>query len=166
MSRSPRADCLRSLAAVRVQQARATLPGIRKYAEVVDEALAEALALVPPADDPMPTAPERGAAALIVLCGEHGFVGAFNERVLDRAAAELSGPDDRLLVIGTRGAALAAERRLPIGWTAPMATQGDGVAEAARRAAHEVYARAAEGSITRAAIVYARSSGARRPRSR
>ena len=151
---------MRSLAAVRVQQARAALPGIRTYTDVVDAALAEALALAPPAQGAVKAAePSRGGAALvIVFSSEHGFVGAFNERILDRAAIELARPKDRLLVVGSRGAALAAERRMPRAWTTAMATRSDGVVETARRVAHEVYGRVAEGDLGRVAIVYARSS--------
>jgi F-type H+-transporting ATPase subunit gamma len=154
-------SAMRSLAAVRVQQARATLPGIRTYTEVVDAALVDALSLVPPAPIVQSAKEARGAALVVVLASEHGFVGAFNERVLDRAATEIGRPRDQLLVVGSRGAALAAERRMPIAWRCPMATRSDGVLETARRVAQEVYARVAEGDLARVAIVYARSgSGA------
>jgi F-type H+-transporting ATPase subunit gamma len=157
---------MRSLAAVRVQQARGALPAIRKYTEVVEGALAEAFALGPPAGGPSPPAPAEalhdGAAsgsAAIVFSSEQGFVGAFNEHVLERAAAQLSAPGDLLFVVGARGAALAAERRLAVAWTAPMTTHGGGLAEVARRVSQEVYRRAGRGELRRVTLVYARSSG-------
>jgi F-type H+-transporting ATPase subunit gamma len=149
---------MRSLAAVRVQQARDALPAIRRYTEVVEGALADAFALGPRADEPLPDG-AAGDSAAIVFSSEQGFVGAFNEHVLERAAAQLSSPGDLLLVVGARGAALAAERRLEIAWTAPMATQGGGVPEVARRVSEEVYRRAGRGELRRVTLVYAKSSG-------
>jgi F-type H+-transporting ATPase subunit gamma len=150
---------MRSLAAVRVQQARGALPGIRKYTEVVDGALASAFALAPRAVEPIGT-PDVGTGSMsIVFSSEQGFVGAFNERVLDRATARPTASGDRLLVVGSRGATLAAERRVAVAWTVPMATHGDGVAPVARRVAREVYRRAAEGELRRVTLVYAKTSG-------
>jgi F-type H+-transporting ATPase subunit gamma len=150
---------MRSLAAVRVQQARGALTGIRKYTEVVDGALAQALTLALPSGGPTGGAPVGGSCAVIAFSSEQGFVGAFNEHILDRAAAQLSGPGDRLLVVGSRGSALAAERRLEVAWTVPMTTHGEGVTEVARRVAEEVYQRAGRGELRRVALVYARTSG-------
>jgi len=67
----------------------------------------------------------REAHLLLVVFSEHGFVGGFNERLLDRAEEELEGQG--LWVIGTRGAVLAAERGLETDWSSPMATHSGGV---------------------------------------
>jgi len=65
---------------------------------------------------------------LIAVCAEHGFVGAFNERLVDRAEAELqASPLSKLAVVGRRGAMLAEERGLPIAVSFPMATHVGGV---------------------------------------
>jgi F-type H+-transporting ATPase subunit gamma len=155
---------MRSLAAVRVQQARGALPAILKYTGVVEEALADAFALGSRAGEPSPEgAGAASGAAAIVFSSEQGFVGAFNEHVLERAARELSRPGDTLLVVGARGAALAAERRLPVAWTGAMTTQDGGVVDVARRIAQEVYRRAARGELRRVTLVYARSSGGAPP---
>ena len=149
---------MRSLAAVRVQQARAALPGIRKYTEIVEGALAQALALeARPVEPPDPAAPP-GLSAAIAFTSEQGFVGAFNERVLEKAATQLTRPGDLLLVVGSRGAALAAERRLAVAWTAAMTTHGDGVVEVARGVAQEVYRRAGSGDLGHVSLVYARTA--------
>src|SRR5579871_5548879 len=106
---------MRSLSAVRVQQAHETLLGIREYARIVESALAQATRRLPLASSPSgagePTA--SLTTTLVVFGSEHGFVGAFNEHLLDRALAHLGGPRDRFLVIGSRAAVLAAERRHP-----------------------------------------------------
>lgn len=149
---------MRSLAAVRVQQARSALLGIRKYTEVVDGALAEALALASRAGETSTSAATGGSAA-IAFSSEQGFVGAFNEHILERAAAELTHPADRLLVVGARGAALAAERHLAVAWAVPMTTHGEGVVNVARSVAREVVRRAGRGELHRVTLVYAKTSG-------
>jgi len=152
---------MRSLAAVRVQQAHGALPSVLRYTAVIEEALACALAQGAPAERPAEPASSdapEGGSATIVFSSEQGFVGAFDERVLERTAAQLAHPGDSLLVIGARGAALAAERGLAVAWTVSMSTQGAGVVDVARRVAHEVYRRAARGELRRVTLVYARSS--------
>jgi F-type H+-transporting ATPase subunit gamma len=152
---------MRSLAAVRVQQARGALPGIRKYTEVVDGALAQAFSLgaLGPREGGPSAAPEGSGSAVIAFSSEQGFVGGFNERVLDRAGAQLGTPRDRLLLVGSRGAALAAERHLEVAWTTPMTTHGEGVASVARSVAQEVYRRARGGGLRRVTLVYAKTAG-------
>lgn len=87
----------------------AALPATRRYVGIMEEAIAEAAALpgaLPSGEDWVwPT----GARVLLVVCSEHGFSGTFNERLLDRAV-ELSDPESRLIVVGSRGADLARER--------------------------------------------------------
>ncbi|RME63721.1 MAG: hypothetical protein D6782_09705, partial [Alphaproteobacteria bacterium] len=64
---------LRALAASHVQEAQAALPGIRRYVAVVEHAIAEGAALLPRADAlTVSGAPSPKAAALIVVCSEHG----------------------------------------------------------------------------------------------
>jgi F-type H+-transporting ATPase subunit gamma len=150
---------MRSLAAVRVQQVRAALPAVRQYAEVVDEALAEAFALDPLAAPTSAAAKVPTSVVAIVFSSEQGFVGAFNERVLDRAGAELGGPRDSLLVVGSRGAALARERRLAVAWTTAMTTRSDGVVAVGRVITREVLRRARVGELHRVVLVYARTNG-------
>ncbi len=150
---------MRSLAAVRVQQARGALPAVRKYTAVIEGALARAFSLGSGAGQPSGTTGAAPSSAAIVFSSEQGFVGAFNERVLERAATELARPSDRLLVVGSRGAGIAAERRLAVAWTIPMTTHGGGVADVARRVAEEVYRRARDADLRRVTLVYAKSTG-------
>jgi F-type H+-transporting ATPase subunit gamma len=151
---------MRSLAAVRVQQAHGALPAILKYTTVVEAALADAFSLGPPPAPPAAgEATAREGSVAIVFSSEQGFVGAFNERVLERAATQLAQPGDSLLVVGARGASLAAERHLAVAWTTAMATHGGAVVDVARRVAKEVYRRAALGELRRVVLVYAKGSG-------
>ena len=152
---------MRSLAAVRVQQAHGALPAILGYTRVVEDGLADAFALGSRAepDGAGDVGRAAGGSATIVFSSEQGFVGAFNERILERAATQLAQPGDSLLVVGARGASLAAERRLTVAWTVSMATHGGSVVDVARSVAQEVYRRAARGELRRVALVYAKSSG-------
>jgi F-type H+-transporting ATPase subunit gamma len=143
---------MRSLAGMRVQEAQRALPGIRSYAASMAAAIGAALLLMPEA--PAAAAPP-GRRALILCTAEHGFVGGFNERLVESAAATLA-PADTLFVLGSRGAALALERGWRQAWTRPMATRPAGVSETAERLATELYARIARGELARVEIMFGR----------
>ncbi len=128
---------IRALAAAHVQEAQAALPGIRRYVEVVENAIAEGASLLPPGDTRRGGAATRGGGVLIAVTSEHGFVGGFDEQLLDRVASDLR-PGQALGVIGRRGAALAAERGLAVAWSVPMATHVGGVLGVTRRAADRI----------------------------
>lgn len=118
-------QALRALAASRLQEALAALPGIRAYSDIVAEALADALAL---GGTGVRSTGRR--AAMVVVCSEHGFAGGFNARLLDEAAARLR-PGQDLIVIGKRGGVTAAERKLTPDLVLPTATHIAGVGDAA-----------------------------------
>jgi F-type H+-transporting ATPase subunit gamma len=144
---------MRSLASMRMQEAHRALPGIRRYAQAMATAIGGALLLLPER-----TAAERAAGgrrALILCTAEHGFVGGFNERVLDAAAKE-STAGDALFILGTRGALLAQEQGRPIAWSYPMATRLESVPDAVRRLTAELYRRIVRGTITRAEVMFVR----------
>ncbi len=135
---------IRALAAAHVQEAQAALPGIRRYVEVVEDAIAEGASLLPRGDGRA----GRGRShdgVLIAVASEHGFVGGFDEQLIDRAEAVLA-PGQHLGIIGRRGAALAAERGLAVAWSEPMATHVGGVLGVTRRVADRL-ANAATASI-------------------
>jgi F-type H+-transporting ATPase subunit gamma len=144
---------MRSLAGMRVQEAQRALPGIRSYAGSMAAAIRAALLLMPPQPPEVPAKP--GRRALVLCAAEHGFVGGFNERLVESAAATLD-PSDALFVLGSRGAALAFERGWPAVWTRPMATRPAGVPETVNRLATELYARIARGEIARVEILFGR----------
>jgi len=140
---------LQALAASHVQEAQDSLDGIRKYVDVVEGGIADGVALLSRTDAKASVLGPSDAGALIVVCSEHGFVGAYNERLLDRAVAERK-PGQRLVVIGRRGAVLAAERGLDVDRSFPMATHIGGVLGVTRRVAEEL------AFVSTADVVFAR----------
>jgi len=144
---------MRSLASMRVQEAQRALPAIRRYAETMAAGIGAALMLVPDAGAANRTAKFR--RALILYMAEHGFVGSFNERVLD-ATEKLLDPEDALFVLGSRGAAAVRERDRPMLWAYPMATRPEGVPETIRHLTVELYGWIARGDLARIEVVFAR----------
>jgi F-type H+-transporting ATPase subunit gamma len=143
---------MRSLASMRVQEAYRALPGIRRYAETMAAAIGSSLRLMPEASFARQAAP--GHRAFVICTAEHGFVGGFNARVLD-AAERLLDPEDALFVLGSRGAALAKERR----WTTaghPMATRPEGVPETVRPLTVQLYRMIVRGHIARVDVMFVR----------
>ncbi|MEK0083944.1 F0F1 ATP synthase subunit gamma [Benzoatithermus flavus] len=144
---------MRGIAAARLQQARALLPGIEAHAGLVGRAIATALRLEDGGEPP----PGRGGTpplALVLFCAEQGFAGIFSERILEAAGPDLASAT--LLVAGCRGAVLLAERGLAPAVALAMATQAGRIAHVADRLAEALYARVAAGRIVRADLVHAR----------
>ena len=106
--------------------------------------------------DPAPKKP-RGAVGhvVIVLCAEQGFAGTFNERVLDAAERRLKSDAAELLVVGNRGAMVAAERGLVFGWSAPMVSHAEEVPVLASRITDALYERLEKGRAVRVTVVHA-----------
>jgi F-type H+-transporting ATPase subunit gamma len=143
---------MRSLAGMRVQEAQRALPGIRRYAESMAAAIGASLLLMPQLVPE--TKEDRGHRALILCAAEHGFVGGLNERLIEAAEAILR-PSDLLFVLGSRGAALAVERGRKAAWTRPMATRPSGAPDTTNHITREVYARIAQGEISRVEVMFA-----------
>ncbi len=138
---------LRAMAGSRVQEAQGALAGIRRYVEVVERAIAENATLL--AREPIyPHAGAGEGGFLIVVTSEHGFTGAFNDRLIARAREEITG-GRKLAVIGRRGAELAQESQLDVEWSVPMATHIGGVPGVARQVADRLT------DVTTARIVFA-----------
>ncbi len=127
---------MRSLAGIRVQEAQRDLPGIRRYAGTMADAIGSVLPFL---DDAKPGTAGAGKSgrAVVLLVAEHGFAGGFNERLLE-AAKERLRPGDRLFVLGGRGAAMGAERGLAPDWTHAMATRSAGALETTTRLSSEL----------------------------
>jgi F-type H+-transporting ATPase subunit gamma len=146
---------MRAMAAARLQEAQAALAGTRAYADVIGDALAEALPLLPDASG-RPVAGARAPAGTVLFMAEHGFTGAFNDELADAAG---SASDEALFVIGSRGRVLLEERgRTPI-WTTEMATHAGAIADTARRVAGALYHRFERGSLAAVAILFLRHRG-------
>ena len=147
---------MRSLAAMRVQEAEHALCGIRRYAEMMLAAIGAGLLLVP--EPAAGTHPERRRRALILCMSELGFVGEFNTRLADAAKAAFES-EDQLFILGSRGAELASEHGLQIAWSAPIATRPRGAPETVHVLADELYRRIAQSGISRVEAMFGRHSG-------
>lgn len=145
---------MRGIAARRAQQSRAQLPGMRAYAAVIAGAIAAALPLLPEAPPAGRTAGRRG---VILFGAEQGFVGAFNDRMLDAAAPLLAGAS--LFLVGTRAVMLAEERHLAVVWHCGMAPHLDAVPAVAGRVADALYERIAAAGLDRVSLVFPVWSG-------
>ena len=144
---------MRSLAGMRVQESQRALPGIRSYADSMASAIGSALLLMP---QPIENDPQDQTRRALILCmAEHGFVGGFNERMLEAAEGTLK-PADLLFVLGSRGAALTFERGHKIAWTRPIATRLAGAPDAVNRLTNELYTRIARGDVRRVEVMYGR----------
>jgi len=144
---------MRSLAGMRVQESQHALPGIRSYADAMANAIGSALLLLPrPGPDQHQ---DHGRRALILCMAEHGFVGGFNERMLEAAEAILK-PSDLLFVLGSRGASLALERGRKLQWMKPMATRLAGAPDTINRLTNELYTRIAHGAVARVEVMFGR----------
>lgn len=152
---------MRSLAGMRVLEAQRALPGIRRYADSMASAIGSALLLMP---DALPDArAAKGRRALILCTAEHGFVGGFNEHLIEATETVLA-PEDALFVLGSRGAALAQERGQSPAWARPMATRSTSVPETVRTLAVELYQHIARGAVSRVEVLYARHHQGSAPR--
>jgi F-type H+-transporting ATPase subunit gamma len=144
---------MRSLASMRVQEAHRALPGIRRYAETMAEAIGSALLLMP--EPSLARGAARGPRAFILCTAEHGFVGGFNARFIDAAEGVL-GVGDTLLVLGSRGAALTRERGWTPAWMHPTATRPDGVPEIIRQLTAQLYRLILRGHVAHVDLMFAR----------
>jgi F-type H+-transporting ATPase subunit gamma len=146
---------MRGSAAARSREARSRLDGIRAYAAAIGAAIGQAQALAPESE-PQPRRNEhKERHVVVVLCAEQGFAGTFNERVLDAAEDYLKSGSAELLVVGDRGAMVAAERGLTIGWSAPMVAHAEEVPALASRITDALYSRLEEGRVTQVTVVHA-----------
>jgi len=142
-------QALRALAASHMQEATAALGGIRQYVTVVEDAIAAVADMLARIDARAPYGDGEDHRVLVVVCSEHGFVGALNERLLDRAESEIRS-GWQLAVIGRRGMIAAEERKLATSWCVPMATHVGGVAGVTRGVSGRL------ANIAEADIIFAR----------
>jgi F-type H+-transporting ATPase subunit gamma len=142
---------MRAIAAARAQQSRGLLPGIRAYAAVIAQAIAQALRLLPEEH-----ASNRGAVStrcgLILFTAEQGFVGAFSDRMLEASRPLL--PHAEVFLVGSRGAMLADEQHVRTAWQTGMALHSDGAATVAARVCDALYERLPGSQFARVELVF------------
>lgn len=122
---------LEALAATHYRAAQDALQVSTRHLEIVTRAIGSLSLAEPPSGSSAPQ-PQNRAGVMIAVGSEHGFVGAFNERILDRVEAELF-ERETLILIGQRGAQIAGERSLKIGRTHAMAAHANSVPTLARQ---------------------------------
>ena len=144
---------MRGSATARVQEARDHAAAIRAYAGTIGEAIAEALAMFPvPEADRAPGQDKRGA--VILIAAEQGFVGTYNEQVFAAADPLLSGGND-LLLVGHRGAILAAEAHRHVRWSGEMIVHPAQAVALVTRMTDALFAMLAEASVAEVRVVHA-----------
>ena len=136
-------NAMRGIAAARAQQARTLLAAVDGYALIIAAAIGSAVSLLP--SDRQGGAAGSTRCGLILFCAEQGFAGAFSERILDAAGADLISSD--LFLVGTRGATAAAQRNIVPRWKSAMPSQSLGIPKLADGIAEALYARIATGEI-------------------
>jgi len=146
-------NAMRGVAAARAQQSRQQLETVQKYADVVATTISQVLAMTP--NLPASSAHGKGAALLILFCAEHGFAGAFSEKIF--AAADPGLADQVLFIVGTRGQQMARARKLTPAWSEPMMAQLDNAAALADRLVTALTRQLHGGAIERVDIIYART---------
>lgn len=152
---------LRALAGIRVQEAQATLQGIRLYSNSIANALGQAANLLD-SDETKSLVGLKGQAyahdkLLIVFMSEHGFVGNYNQILIKRTEQETHKTGEKIFILGSRGIATATEHGLIMDGGTPMITHQASVLKLARTLSHEVYRRIAIDNIHRVSLVFARS---------
>jgi F-type H+-transporting ATPase subunit gamma len=148
-------SAMRGIAAARSREARARLDGVRAYASAVGTAIGTALGLASERAAPASGRRRQEARLLIVLSGQQGFAGSFNDRVLDRAAALTKSRPTEILLVGDRGAMVAAERGMAVTPVAPMVVHSDEVPALANKITDALYQRLESGAPTRVTLVHA-----------
>jgi F-type H+-transporting ATPase subunit gamma len=142
---------MRAIAAARAQQSRVLLPGIRAYADVVAQAIAQAVRLMP--EDHATRSNARPVrAGLVLFTAEQGFAGAFSDRMLEAAGPRLSNAD--VFLVGTRGAMLADEQGVRTAWRTGMALHSDGAALVAARICEVLYERVPQAGFDRVDLIF------------
>jgi F-type H+-transporting ATPase subunit gamma len=145
---------MRGIAAARSREAQWRLPGIRSSAATVGAAIGAVLPYGR-GEHASANALDHGVRIVIALCSEQGFVGSFNERILDYARTCLDGTQCELLIVGTRGEMVANERRLPFVWRSPAASHANDVSPLAGRITDALYAHLANRAVDRVSVVHA-----------
>jgi len=158
---------MRAIASMRMQEAVHALASVREYGVALAAALHDALAIAEeeahlqardkgtPVDATRPPARRPARRATVLFASEHGFVGGFNQRLIEDLESD---PDhaDTLMIVGSRGAAFAAERGRTAAWSHPLATGLTGIPETVRHLEEALLPRISRGDVARAEVVFGR----------
>lgn len=139
---------LRSMAASRVREAQEALDGTRAFRGIVERAITE---IAPLASAPEPTG-AGGARVLVLVASQNGFVGGFNERLVDEVLS-VRDPNETLIVVGRRGETALSGRDIAPDRVFSMTSRAAGVTRLARQIAAQL------SDVDTARIVHARHAG-------
>jgi F-type H+-transporting ATPase subunit gamma len=145
-------NAMRGIAAARAQQARTQLTAVDGYALIIAAAIGSAVSLL--SSDRQDVASRSTRRGLVLFCAEQGFAGAFSERILDAAGADLASSE--LFLVGTRGATASAERNVIPKWKSAMPLHSLGIPKLADRIAEALYSRIATGEIGALDTIFSR----------
>lgn len=158
---------MRAIASMRMQEAEHALASVRDYGSALADAVHDALAIASEesrqtvADGGGQTDATRapvwrsGRRVIVLFASEHGFVGGFNQRLIEAVESDLAAAD-ALLIVGSRGAALAAERGCDVAWAHPLATRLAGIPETVRLLEEALLPRITRDEIVRTEVVFSR----------
>jgi len=157
---------MRAIASMRMQEAVRALTSVREYGSALAEGLHDALAIAGEEahvggdmsrlmEATAVPARWRTHRAIVLFASEHGFVGRFNQRLIDTVEADLT-PADALMIVGSRGAAFAAERGHAAAWSHPLATGLTGIPETVRLLEEALLPRISRREVLRAEVVFGR----------
>lgn len=147
---------MRGIAAARVREATECLEGVRAFATTIAMTIGEALNFLPPGEDAGAGPTSDGPHAIVALLAEQGFVGTFNEHVLEAVGAAMTGGGTtpaKLLLMGSRGQTEALARGLTADWAAPMISHPADAPMLADRIAEALFA--AERGPGRVTLIHA-----------
>lgn len=143
-------NAMRGVAASRSRQAQAELAAVDSYAEAIKAAIGRILPMVRMPYAGHGAGPPRRAA--VVFLAEEGFVGNFSEKVLDTLA---DWETSALLLVGTRGGALAREQGLKPLWQGAMPSRTASIPKLADMLAEVIYRGVTEAAIGTLDVFYA-----------
>ena len=134
-------SALRSMAALRVQQAQEPVKGMRQYRKIMAHSIARFRNF---GDLSATTSEKKGKKMLIVFCSEYGFVGGHNRSILEEVK-KLDTKDYSFGFVGTRGLTLATEFNIEPDWAVPLCSDFNSVQHKAREIAAFIYQAVSDG---------------------
>jgi F-type H+-transporting ATPase subunit gamma len=158
---------MRAIASMRMQEAVRALSSVRDYGAALADALHDALAIAEEethlgggdmrrlVDGTGAPGQWRARRAIVLFASEHGFVGGFNQRLIETVEADLTATD-ALMIVGSRGAAFAAERGHTAAWAHPLATGLTGIPETVRHLEEALLPRISRAAVLRAEVIFGR----------
>jgi len=154
---------MRAIASMRMQEALRALASVREYGGALAEAVHDALAIAdeegrsPSGDARLGSGVPRrtGHRVIVLFASEHGFVGGFNQRLIEAVESDLTATDT-LMILGSRGIACASERGHVAACAHPLATRLAGISETVRHLEEALLPLISRDEIARAEVVFSR----------